>query len=87
MSSSCLPRLSTCASAWSRPGRFYPAIDHPVAAAGLAVRAGQRHGVVVRSGEEHVVRSPFAGVLMGLMGLPGELVSQGQTIAWLITAE
>jgi [acyl-carrier-protein] S-malonyltransferase len=40
-------------------------------------------GVLVgRIGREEV-RSPFRGLLMGMLALPGERVQTGQPIAWL----
>ncbi len=48
-------------------------------APGHSVQIGDLVGLV--SGNE--VRSPFAGVLMGLLAHPGERVQAGQPIAWL----
>jgi biotin carboxyl carrier protein len=70
-----------------RPGRFFPAVaypPHPHYPEGVPVRAGQRIGVVVRTGEEHHVTCAFSGMLMGLMVLPGERVRLGQPVAWLV---
>lgn len=63
-----------------RAGTFVPA-----RLADAAIVVGQAVGVVLSTGEEHEVRSPFAGTLMGLLALPGERVRPGQPVAWLTT--
>lgn len=65
-----------------RAGVFRPA---RMAAHGRAVVVGEVLGVVVTTGEEHPIRSPFAGALMGLLALPGERVQRRQPVAWLTT--
>lgn len=65
------------------PGQFHPTFRLPVHPEGMPVASGQTIGVLFRSGEEHTVTTPFAGVLMGLLVLPGERVRRGQAVAWL----
>lgn len=50
---------------------------------GDLVTEGQVVGVVECSGDTHDVRSPFTGLLMGMLAHPGERVREGQPVAWL----
>jgi CRP-like cAMP-binding protein len=69
-----------------RCGMFRPVtVTLPFAVEGEAVSTGQILGRVDNFGEETEVRSPFAGVLMGMLALDGERVDEGQPIAWLRT--
>lgn len=66
-------------------GVFYPTfsditVDNPV-----MIAIGDEIGVLVQSGEKHTVESPFTGLLMGLIALPGERVKAHQPLAWLTT--
>jgi hypothetical protein len=66
-------------------GTFHPTfsditVDNPV-----MIAIGDEIGVLVQSGEKHTVVSPFTGLLMGLMALPGERVQVHQPLAWLTT--
>jgi [acyl-carrier-protein] S-malonyltransferase len=54
----------------------------PEAAAGLELSPGT---VLGRVGD-HEVRSPFAGLLVGMLAVEGERVTTSQPIAWLRTA-
>lgn len=62
------------------PGRF-----HPYCTPGTVVAQGDPIGVLFRSDEKRAVVTPFAGLLMGLLVLPGERVRAGQPVAWLTT--
>jgi [acyl-carrier-protein] S-malonyltransferase len=64
--------VSPCAGLFEAPASQAPKPGDPV-------ETGDLVGAV--SGTE--VRSPFAGVLMGLLAHPGERVQAGQPIAWL----
>lgn len=67
------------------PGTFRPA-EPPVAAdpAGEGhVVAEQVIGFVEGRGHSTPVRSPFGGLLMGLLAHAGERVREGQPVAWL----
>jgi hypothetical protein len=66
-------------------GTFHPSysditVDNPV-----MIAIGDEIGVLVQSGEKHAVESPFTGLLMGLIALPGERVKAHQPLAWLTT--
>lgn len=63
-------------------GVYAPPGDGPLAE-GQAVAVGQLLGTV-GSAE---VRSPFAGVLQGLLAVDGERVTDGQPVAWLRSGE
>ena len=52
---------------------------------GEPVVAGHVLGFVDSLATPTEVRSPFAGVLMGMLALPGERVRAGQPVAWLRT--
>ena len=58
-----------------------PGDDAPVE--GAAVAVGQLLGTVGAS----EVRSPFAGILQGMLAMPGERVTDGQPVAWLRCGE
>jgi [acyl-carrier-protein] S-malonyltransferase len=60
-------------------GVFAPA---PTAEAGLLLTPGTVLGTV----GEHEVRSPFEGILVGMLAVEGERVTTSQPIAWLRTA-
>ena len=62
----------------SMTGVFQLPADGAVAD-GASVEVGQLLGKV----GEREVRSPFAGVLQGMLAVPGERVTDGQPVAWL----
>jgi biotin carboxyl carrier protein len=53
---------------------------------GHLVDAGQRVGVIEGPGITTPVRSPFRGVLVGLLAHDGERMRQGEPVAWLRVA-
>lgn len=53
---------------------------------GAYVDEGDEIGVVESPGAREVVRSPFAGTLMGVMALEGERLREGEPVAWLRVA-
>lgn len=53
------------------------------AAEGEIVEAGQVVGMLETSGTTTPVRSPFKGLLMGMLAHAGERVREGQPVAWL----
>jgi [acyl-carrier-protein] S-malonyltransferase len=63
-------------------------IFQPGNAVGVAATARQpiEVGTVIGHIAGQEVRSPFAGILMGMFALPGERVQAGQRIAWLRTS-
>lgn len=63
-------------------GVYAPPGDGPLAE-GQAVAVGQLLGTVGST----EVRSPFAGVLQGLLAVDGERVTDGQPVAWLRSGE
>lgn len=62
-------------------GRFHPVADG--AADGADISEEQVIGYVEGSGQSVPVRSPFRGLLMGLMAHAGERVREGQPVAWM----
>lgn len=50
---------------------------------GAYVDEGDEIGVVDGTGFSHSVRSPFAGILMGVFATPGERLRAGERVAWL----
>jgi hypothetical protein len=66
-------------------GSFHPSFPDVCPEEPASIAVGDEIGVVVRSGEKHTVESPFTGLLIGLMVLPGERVRQHQPVAWLTT--
>jgi biotin carboxyl carrier protein len=66
-------------------GVFRPSFDHDIAC-GLAVDAGQEVGVIEGPGVTTPVRSPFRGVLAGLLATDGERLRAGEPVAWLRVA-
>lgn len=69
------------------PGIFHPLVFDVTSQTPELVSAGQQIGAVVRMGEKHPVRSSVAGLLLGLLVLPGERVRLHQPVAWLRTAD
>jgi len=64
------------------PGTFRPA--EPLGDVGEGpVAAEQVIGFVEGKGHSTPVRSPFGGLLMGLLAHAGERVREGQPVAWL----
>ena len=63
-------------------GKFRPA-DGSTPDAGDALDAEQVIGFVDGVGHSTPVRSPFKGLLMGLLAHAGERVREGQPVAWL----
>jgi biotin carboxyl carrier protein len=66
-------------------GVFRPLFGHDVAC-GQNVDAGQAVGVIEGPGVSTLVRSPFQGVLAGLLAHDGERIRQGEPVAWLRVA-
>jgi hypothetical protein len=64
-------------------GTFHPSFPDVSPERPAAIAIGDEIGVLVRSGEKHKVFSPFTGLLLGLLALPGERVREHQPIAWL----
>ncbi len=61
------------------PGRFRPVDD----GGDEVVTSDQVIGFVEGIGHSTPVRSPFSGMLMGLMAHAGERVREGQPVAWI----
>ncbi len=61
------------------PGRFRPVDDD----GDEVVTSDQVIGFVEGIGHSTPVRSPFSGMLMGLMAHAGERVREGQPVAWI----
>jgi biotin carboxyl carrier protein len=66
-------------------GVFRPVFGHEVAC-GQSVDAGQAIGVIEGPGVTTPVRSPFCGVLAGLLAHDGERLREGEPVAWLRVA-
>ena len=66
-------------------GVFHPKAPEVVTTEGEIVNAGQVLGTVHTLDRDEPVKSPFAGLLMGMLALDGERVRPGQAIAWLRT--
>jgi biotin carboxyl carrier protein len=66
-------------------GVFRPLFGHDVAC-GQSVDAGQAVGVIEGPGISTPVRSPFRGILAGLLANDGERLRQGEPVAWLRVA-
>jgi biotin carboxyl carrier protein len=66
-------------------GVFRPLFHHDVVN-GQAVDAGDAVGVIEGPGVSTPVRSPFRGVLAGLLAHDGERMRQGEPVAWLRVA-
>jgi biotin carboxyl carrier protein len=64
------------------PGTFRPVEPDGDGGAGQVVEE-QVIGFVEGVGHSTPVRSPFQGLLMGLMAHAGERVREGQPVAWL----
>lgn len=65
------------------PGMFRPVTEEEASAAGGILLEEQVIGFVEASGRSTPVRSPFRGLLMGMMAHAGERVREGQPVAWL----
>jgi hypothetical protein len=68
-------------------GVFFPAftdvsIDEPG-----AVAIGDEVGMLVQTGEKHLVTSPFTGALLAMLARPGERLRMHQPIAWVSVAD
>lgn len=55
-------------------------------AAGGLVHEGEPIGVIEGPGTTMPIRSPFAGILVGMLAHPGERLREGQPVAWLRVA-
>ena len=64
------------------PGTFRP-VDSGEIAPEAPVVEEQVIGFVDGRGQSTPVRSPFGGLLMGLLAHAGERVREGQPVAWL----
>jgi len=65
-------------------GSFRPLGDDP--GQGGDIDAEQVIGFIEGQGQSSAVRSPFGGLLMGLLAHAGERVRAGQPVAWLRVA-
>ena len=63
-------------------GVFRSLFDDNVAC-GRAVDVGQTIGAIEGIGVSTNVRSPFRGVLAGMLAIDGERMRQGEPVAWL----
>ena len=61
-------------------------IEKLLVAEGDLVDAGEEIGVVEGPGTSMPVRSPFRGMLIGMLAQPGERLREGQPVAWLRVA-
>ncbi len=68
------------------PGRFRPVDDEGEPGTG-PVEPEQVIGFVDGVGHSTPVRTPFGGLLLGLMAHAGERVREGQPVAWLRAIE
>jgi hypothetical protein len=68
-------------------GAFVPGECQPTTPDGVPITAGDPVGLLVRLGGTDPIRSPFTGVLRGLMALPGERVRRHQPLAWITVAD
>jgi biotin carboxyl carrier protein len=66
-------------------GVFRPLFSRDVVC-GQSVDAGQAVGVIEGHGVTTPVRSPFRGVLAGLLAHDGERLREGEPVAWLRVA-
>jgi biotin carboxyl carrier protein len=66
-------------------GSFRPVAEAP-GEGDSAIDAEQVIGFVEGQGQSAAVRSPFGGLLMGLLAHAGERVREGQPVAWLRVA-
>jgi biotin carboxyl carrier protein len=57
-----------------------------VSTEGDLVEAGQTIGTIDSSGQAIEVRSPFTGLLMGMLAHEGERLREGEPVAWLRVA-
>jgi biotin carboxyl carrier protein len=64
-------------------GMFFPAFTEVSAEHPGMVAVGDEIGVVVQTGEKHLVTSSFTGRVMGMLAMPGERVRMHQPVAWL----
>jgi biotin carboxyl carrier protein len=68
-------------------GVFFPAFtDVSVEEPGM-VAIGDEVGMLVQSGEKHLVTSPFTGALLAMLAQPGERVRMYQPVAWVSVAD
>ena len=68
-------------------GVFFPAFTDVSAEHPGIVAIGDEIGMLVQTGEKHLVTSPFTGSLLGMLAQPGERVRMYQPVAWLTTAD
>ena len=66
-------------------GVFHPLPPEVVTAEGEVVADELALGHLDVMGNEHPVRSPFTGFLMGMLADAGDRVRAGQPVAWLRT--
>jgi biotin carboxyl carrier protein len=64
-------------------GMFFPAFTEVSSEHPGMVAVGDEIGVVVQTGEKHLVTSSFTGRVMGMLAMPGERVRKHQPVAWL----
>jgi biotin carboxyl carrier protein len=64
-------------------GRFRPLAQGHQSLVTSVIRPEQTIGFVEEFRATTPVRSPFEGVLVGMLALPGEHLHQGQPVAWL----
>ena len=66
-------------------GLFHPLVFDVAHDTPLPIVPGDEIGFVDQSGTKHPVPSPFTGLLVGMLVLPGERVRIHQPVAWLRT--
>ena len=64
-------------------GRFRPIPSDEADDAGAGIAEEQVIGFVEGHGQSTPVRSPFRGMLQGMLAHAGERVREGQPVAWL----
>jgi len=64
-------------------GRFRPLPTDEAADTGAGIAEEQVIGFVEGHGQSTPVRSPFRGMLQGMLAHAGERVREGQPVAWL----
>lgn len=64
-------------------GRFHPFPPEVVTTEGEWVEVGQHLAEIANGNAKVPVRSEFRGWLMGMLGLPGQPVREGEALFWV----